>query len=367
MLFDQIKGQNKAVELLMNSIKHNRIAQAYLFYGPEGVGKFTTALYFGMALNCLAANNKVPCGICSSCHKFLEFSHSDFIYIFPTPSLKTKENGELDTKAVNLYLQYIENRKTQPWEQVFFEKNTEIRMNDIELLQKHLELNLREGRYRICIVENAEQMNQNAANSFLKTLEEPIDNTVIILTTTNKQALYPTIVSRCQPVFFKPLSDKDIEEILIEKHLANKQSARSCAKMAKGNFELAMRYLQDTENPARAIMLKIIDAVLNNDDLVLIEHILPDKEKLKKDLLHDILSQTELWIFDLENLDSNLQDVINEDQSRLLNQSHARRNTNFTFDTMIKKLDELHNMIDGNVNPQFIIIAYYNYLKAFYI
>jgi len=289
MLFDQIKGQNKAVELLMNSIKHNRIAQAYLFYGPEGVGKFTTALYFGMALNCLAAKNKAPCGICSSCHKFLEFSHSDFIYIFPTPAMQSQENGELDTKSVNLYLQYIENRKTQPWEQVFFEKNTEIRMIDIKRLQKHLELNQREGKFRICIIENADEMNQNSANAFLKTLEEPLDNTVIILTTINKQALYPTIVSRCQPVFFKPLSDKDIEEILIENHLATKQHARSCAKMAKGNFELAMRYLQDTENPARAIMLKIIDAVLNNDDLVLIEHILPNKEKFKKDLLHDIL------------------------------------------------------------------------------
>ena len=91
-MFSKIKGQDKAISILQRAIENDKIANSYLFYGPDGVGKFTTALYFGMALNCHAILENRPCGLCPSCLKFLAYSHLDMVYVFPFP----KESGRND-------------------------------------------------------------------------------------------------------------------------------------------------------------------------------------------------------------------------------------------------------------------------------
>jgi len=86
-MFRNIKGQAGALKILKLALENNRVAQAYLFHGSDGVGKFTTALYFGMALNCLSKSEFRPCGVCASCRKFMALDHPDLIYLFPTPNL----------------------------------------------------------------------------------------------------------------------------------------------------------------------------------------------------------------------------------------------------------------------------------------
>jgi len=110
-MFRQIKGQEQALSVLKHAIHSGKVGQAYLFYGPEGVGKFTTALYFGMALNCQSEDLEKPCGVCNSCKKFLQFSHPDFIYVFPTPNLKLSVEGDIqESKYVSEYQGYFKIR-----------------------------------------------------------------------------------------------------------------------------------------------------------------------------------------------------------------------------------------------------------------
>ncbi|MCD4651742.1 MAG: DNA polymerase III subunit delta', partial [Candidatus Cloacimonetes bacterium] len=94
-LFSKIRGQQKAIKILEHALETGKCAQSYLFYGPAGTGKFTTALYFGMALNCLDESEARPCGVCLSCRKLINFSHPDFIFVFPSPNLEMTPEGDV--------------------------------------------------------------------------------------------------------------------------------------------------------------------------------------------------------------------------------------------------------------------------------
>lgn len=364
-MFSRIKGQDKAILLLQNAMRHDRVAQAYLFHGPEGVGKFSTALFFGMALNCLSAAGKRPCGACTSCHKFLEFSHPDLIYVFPTPSISSNDEGDLTNSAVNEYLTFIENRKSTPWEKVYFSKATQLRKESIAFLQKRLSSSQREGRYRICIIEDADEMNQHTANSFLKLLEEPPTNTVQILITTKIASIMPTILSRCQTVFFKPVPHKVIEDILMIDYLVDKKQARSYSKIANGNVEQALRLVNDDKHEARSLMVSILEAAVKNDDIALITMLEGGKDKLKADVMHDVLSHLVLFINDVALSRVGSDEVSNIDLKDLLLSFMGQNNLGDSdFADITNYFDDLHNKIDGKVNLQFILVNLYNRIKS---
>ena len=205
-MFRNIKGQERGISILINALKQDRIAQSYLFYGPDGVGKLTTALYFGMAINCQAESSRRPCGICNSCKKFLAFSHPDFNFIFPFPNPPRSDisvDGSIKSEqSIEEYKGYIENKQKTPWKDYNFSKNVGIRISSIRMLEHRINLSANEARKKIYIIEHADMMNRQAANAFLKTLEEPPIDTVIILTTSKMHSLLPTILSRCQKVPF---------------------------------------------------------------------------------------------------------------------------------------------------------------------
>jgi len=135
-MFKNIVGQQKALAVIINAIHTNKVANSYLFYGKDGVGKFTTALYFGMALNCTNPKDGLPCGKCNSCKKFLELSHPDLLYIFPTPKLDISEDGNIKSETLlKEYRAYIENKKHTPWKKFYFSKSTGIQIDSIRMLE----------------------------------------------------------------------------------------------------------------------------------------------------------------------------------------------------------------------------------------
>ena len=116
MLFNKIKGQERALNILRTGISNNTFAQSYLYYGPEGVGKFTTALYFAMAINCESSHEFRPCGDCRSCKTIVKFNHPDITYIFPIPNMQITEEGEFKKNdKVKEYREFIQNRIETPW------------------------------------------------------------------------------------------------------------------------------------------------------------------------------------------------------------------------------------------------------------
>lgn len=167
--------QNEALQALLNL--RGRLPHAVLLKGAQGIGKLDLALNFAQSLLCDSPTaNGMPCGNCDSCHWFDQESHPDFRLVQPD-ALSTTDEAE--TKAGSK------------------KPSREISVDQIRALSGFANFSAHRGGYRIVVVYPAEAMNNNAANSLLKTLEEPTDKLLFLLVTHKPQQLLPTILSRC--------------------------------------------------------------------------------------------------------------------------------------------------------------------------
>src|SRR3990172_7806680 len=179
MALKDIIGQEKAITILRRTLSRGRVSSAYLFTGESGIGKRLAALNFAKVLNCLSpVDDQQPdaCDACDSCRKIDAGSHPDLVTVSP--------------------------------------EKDEIRVDEIRALEDTLSFKPFEGRKKVVIVDDADRMNQSAANAFLKTLEEPPDESLIILVASNPDRLPETIRSRCSRIRFAPLSLQACREVI---------------------------------------------------------------------------------------------------------------------------------------------------------
>ena len=205
MRFSEILGQKTAKRYLRQVMASGKIPHAYLFTGIAGIGKTSTARAFAMALNCHEPIDLEACGLCSSCRKFMGGNFPDFISIQP--------DGQ------------------------------NIRIQQIKDLNRSLSFAPAEGGYRVCVIHQAEAMNDESANAFLKTLEEPPPRNLLILKVAEPLDLLPTIVSRCQKVPFHPLKGQDIEAWLLEKREIDRESAMLLSRICAGSPGRALKMI----------------------------------------------------------------------------------------------------------------------------
>jgi len=188
-------GQDKILSLLDYSLKTNAIAHAYLLVGPRHVGKGTLAINLAQALNC--DGPELPCGQCRSCQRILEGKHADVTPI------------GLDSK-------------------------TEIGIDDIRGLQRLANLPPYEGKCKVFIIDDAEYLSTEAANSLLKILEEPPPRVVWLLLAAEEEHLLPTIISRCQRLELKPVSSERVQEALINSYNVDANKAKLLTQLCHG-------------------------------------------------------------------------------------------------------------------------------------
>lgn len=170
--FEDLIGQDNIVKTLKNSIVRRKLAHAYLFCGPRGVGKTSAARIFAKTINCSSPTADMePCGQCESCVSFQE-GRSYCIH-------------ELDAASNN-------------------------GVEDIKTLMDQVQIPPQVGKYSVYIIDEVHMLTQSAFNAFLKTLEEPPAHAIFILATTEKHKILPTILSRCQTYDFNRISIPDI-------------------------------------------------------------------------------------------------------------------------------------------------------------
>lgn len=367
-MINKIKGQDKVISSLIRSIENDKVGQSYLFYGPTGVGKLTTAFYFVMAINCTNREEGTPCGKCNSCKKFKNLSHPDLIYLFPTPNLRLSEDGEIkDTKFQKEYESYLQRKIDTPWNDYTFSASSEIRIAAIRWVQNRLTLSKNEAKKRICIIEDVDKMNVNTSNAFLKTLEEPPEDTVIILTTSKPNSLLPTIISRCQRVAFNNLSNSTVENILLQDFDLDIVKARSFSRISYGNAEKAIQLISEDTDSGRNIALNLIELALKNDDIGFLNYLKQIKELMLKNILQSIHANIVLFLMDIIYKRENSELIINIDSLELLEKIESQKTvTSVEIYQLIDACRELQRMIKLNVNSTLIVTFLYNKLKKLF-
>jgi DNA polymerase-3 subunit delta' len=247
-----IIGHQQIVEQLQRTVASDRIAGAYLFVGPVGVGKETVAHHFARLIFC-QQDTQPPtvCGACLACRKVDSGNHPDLQRIRPEGSL--------------------------------------LRIGQIRELQRRIIYEPLEASRKVYILTDVERMNAEAENCLLKTLEEPPASSVLILLTSNIQALLPTTRSRCQVLQFHPMPTRELAKILTDRFSVAPEQAAALAIAAGGAIGKALTQLEKSST-----FTEEVPEILRETDL-LAAFRLAESLKDKPETLEDLV----MWYRDL--------------------------------------------------------------------
>lgn len=223
MPFKDILGHDREIDILKKALSNGRIAHSVLFVGPEGIGRCFTAISLAKSLNCTASTDSTSlikdfdagfkndfCGECQNCRDIDRSSYSDVFLLEPREP--DSKGGGVDHVAGT------------------------IKIDAVRDAQHRLSYRAVRGGKKVCIVDGAEKMNEEAQNAFLKTLEEPPPDSVIILITSDVTGLLPTILSRCQRINFRPLPKGVVAGIIKERLGLNEDAAILLSHLSGGSI-----------------------------------------------------------------------------------------------------------------------------------
>ena len=211
--FRDFIGNSGIVGVLERALARDRLPHALIFAGPPGVGKRTLATLVARRLNCLAPQGTEPCGECRSCRKIDAQAHPDVSVVVPDGAF--------------------------------------IKIDQVRDLTAEVAFEPFESKYRIAILDPAEAMRNEAANSLLKTLEEPPSRTFLCLITASPYALLPTIQSRCRALHFGGIAQEAIERYLTGRAGRDAEEARLAAASSGGSLAAALAFDASRHREAR--------------------------------------------------------------------------------------------------------------------
>ena len=380
MGWDWLIGQERVAETLQRAVAAERVAHAYLFYGPDGTGKRAAALALARALECerRAPGEAAPCGTCSACGKVARMVHPDLHVYLPYPKKKSTsaeppdDYGDRvrqlaeDCYAVVDYTRRpsLDDPEKTSNKQVFYpigkvgEGGMHQHMQDLRLAPS-------EGRVKLALFLDADLMRDEAANAFLKLLEEPTPRTVIVLATTRLDRMLPTILSRCQRVRFDPLAPEAIERALVTRQALPAERAALLARMADGSYTRATT-LAESEDLARqrAHVLAFFRAAYSGDETGL-DDLISDLAGLGREGLKGTLGLMLRWLRDLvlyRHAGAHAA-LVNVDQrqtvERFVDNVPAAR-----LDALAALVEHAVDLVERNVNTTLVLTVLADALRA---
>jgi len=307
-----IIGHEDAVRRLQVVARMQQPAHAYLFTGPSSVGKTTLALAFAQALNCRAETR--PCGRCRVCRLTAQGRHPDVALI-------QASDGTL-------------------------------KIDQIRELQRQAVLAPVEVRWRVFVIPNIERATREAANSLLKTLEEPPLHVVLLLTALDAEALLPTVVSRCQVISLRPLPVWQVRQALEERWNLDPEQAVLLARLSGGRIGWAISALEDGATlERRRTALDTLVATLSADSIERLA--LAERLSKSRPTLEETLALWLSWWRDLLLLRNGLgEDALTNVDYREMLQTLADQFTSQQIARTIHAIQRTLRRLDGNVNPR---------------
>lgn len=323
-----IIGHSGAISLLNRSLETDRLSHAYLFVGPEHVGKMTVALHLAKAVNCENPELK-PCDDCSQCLRIAAGQHAD-VQVLGLSEERREGQGA----------------------------TTRIGIERIRDLQKQASLHPYEGKHRVFIIDGAQLLTNEAANSLLKTLEEPPPNVLLLLLTTDESSLLPTILSRCQRVELRPVPVSELMDTLVQRNSLDESKAQLLARLSAGCPGWAISAAEDEE-----VLQARIDAL---DHLISLGQMeLEGRFKYASELaslffrdraaVHQVLDVWLTWWRDLLLLKGEAGELITNSHRTAELEEQARWCSLEDTQRFILKLEESRTNLERNVIPRLVL------------
>lgn len=258
MRFSDITGHAREKRVLERSVASATTAHSYLFAGPEGVGKRLAALALASALNCVQRGPGAgdACGECQDCRSVAGLTHPNVTVVEPVDGL--------------------------------------IKIDRVREVQEKLRYRIERGM-KVVIVDGADKLKKEAANAFLKTLEEPPPETLIVLVTSRATELLPTIHSRCQRLNFRPLPEEAVRDLLVSSLGVDPAEAAVAARLSAGSVARAARYAGQERGGTRREVLECVSRLDPADTAALLD---AASEWSRRDDLEEALEVLKSWYRD---------------------------------------------------------------------
>ena len=353
----RLVGQHRAKEHLTRIIQSGRISHAYLFSGPPGVGKTAFALAFSEIIN--GIDHLTNLGEQAFSRKSSWFTHPDIHMFFPVPTSFTVEELRMRLELL----------KEDPYEIVDFSLRPSITNDEssknlrafypIDYFRDEIKpasyLKPNEGRKTVIIMTGIENMRAEAANAFLKLLEEPSDNLMFLLTTQNTEALLPTIISRCQHVQLTPLKTGEIERALTEQDGVPAEDAQYLARISGGNYAMTRFFDVETLKSTRKEIVEFLRYSYTQDAVEIVDLVNNWQNDMNLEGQIALLNVMEVFLRDLMvyRYTENPKLVTNADQTEVIH-NFCQKLTEARLEDMIEQVNQCKPLIYQNVQARLV-------------
>jgi DNA polymerase III subunit delta' len=323
MPFSSLIGNERIKKLLQRAVAEDRIGQSLLMAGPCGVGKYHFAIALAQALNCDQVNQGDACGKCVTCRK-----------------IERREHGDVRTLMREIK------------DPTLVKDSRYIKIEYTRALSEQAQFRPYEGRRRVFIIDEAEWLRDAAANSLLKTLEEPPPTSLVVLVTSKPYSLIETIRSRCLMLNFAPLGAEQIEQHLRTKENRPIEEARLLARVSRGSIGRALEIKLDDYREMRNTMLEIVETLcLTRDMTKLLRASEYLGRKLEKEAFEEHLDSLSVLLDDIFHLklDGSAESLTNVDIAERL----VRVAENITIEQITELADRIEQIfvaLPRNVN-----------------
>lgn len=257
---DEIKGNEKVKTILTNIIRSGNIPHAFLFVGPDGIGKENAALCFAKEVNRFSTETELQNKIIRSIENLTE-PYLKYIIPLPRGKNETDQNDpyeKLSADEIEIISSEFQKKSLNHFYKIEIPKANIIKLSSIRDIKKFISMSYDEVKYRVIIISQAHLMNEEAQNALLKNLEEPPEGIVFILTTSYPEKLRETIRSRCWKINFQPLSIHLVSKVLTEKFEIAKNIAEDVAPFSGGSIQQAIELINNDFEELREKTISIL-------------------------------------------------------------------------------------------------------------
>jgi DNA polymerase-3 subunit delta' len=359
MSWDSIIGQKRIKGILMSALRTGRMPHAYLFHGPKGTGKEAVAIELAKVVNC-ESGIESACDECESCRMFRALQHPNVALVFAIPTGKGEKKGDpplakLTPEDIGNIQEQIRRKAENPYIPMSIPRATAIKVNSIRDVKREASLTTYRKGKKVILIIDADLMNDESSNALLKTLEEPTDDTLLILTTAYRDQILPTVASRCQPVRFDALTEDDIS-LYLERRGIEPSRAQLVSRLAHGSIARALDLLGVDLQERRDRVVSFLRVLRTANVLDVVKTLEEMAKEYDREEVVQYLHVLQLWIRDALYVKEGHDSIVNIDQRETL-ERFVRAFPDMDYDRVLTRIDQAVFLVTRNAYIPLVLVT----------